>query len=54
MEEALLRLCRDDALRARLGQQARRTIGEKSLTWARNAERVAELAAAAIGRRGPR
>ena len=54
MEEALLRLCGDDALRARLGQQARRTIDEKSLTWSRNAERVVELAEAAIRRRGHR
>jgi glycosyltransferase involved in cell wall biosynthesis len=54
MEDALLHLCRDDALRARLGQQARRTIEENSLTWAHNAERVAELAAAAIRRRGQR
>ena len=54
MEEALLRLCADGALRARLGQQARRTIDAKSLTWSRNAERVAELAEAAIRRRGHR
>jgi glycosyltransferase involved in cell wall biosynthesis len=54
MEKALLCLCRDDALRARLGQQARRTIEEKSLTWSHNAERVAELAAAAIGSCGHR
>jgi glycosyltransferase involved in cell wall biosynthesis len=54
MEEALLRLCGDDTLRARLGQQARRTIDEKSLTWSRNAERVVELAEAAIQRRGHR
>lgn len=54
MEEALLRLCRDGALRARLGQQARRTIEEKSLTWSHNAERVVELAKAAIRRRGHR
>jgi glycosyltransferase involved in cell wall biosynthesis len=51
MEEALLRLCRDGTLRARLGQQARRTIEDKSLTWSHNAERVAELAEAAIRRR---
>lgn len=48
MEEALLRLCGDDALRARLGQQARRTISEKNLTWSRNAERVLALAEAAM------
>lgn len=48
MEDALLRLCRDDALRTRLGQEARRTIDEKSLTWSRNAERVIALAEAAM------
>lgn len=54
MEDALLRLSRDAALRARLGQQARRTIEAKSLTWSHNAERVIALAEAAIRARGAR
>jgi glycosyltransferase involved in cell wall biosynthesis len=48
MEEALLALCNDPALRSWLGEEARRTIAEKSLTWDRNAERVVALANAAI------
>ena len=51
MEAALLRLCEDDALRARIGAQAHDTIHEKSLTWSRNAERVIALAEAAIRQR---
>jgi glycosyltransferase involved in cell wall biosynthesis len=50
MEAAILRLCEDAALRRRIGAQAHATIGEKSLTWSRNAERVATLAEAAIRR----
>ncbi|PPQ38174.1 glycosyltransferase family 4 protein [Rhodopila globiformis] len=49
LEDALLRLCGDAALRQRLGEQAKRTITEKSLTWDRNAERVVAIAEAAIG-----
>jgi glycosyltransferase involved in cell wall biosynthesis len=52
MEEALLRLCGDAGLRARIGIEAHRTIDEKSLTWSGNAERVVELAEAAL-RGGP-
>jgi glycosyltransferase involved in cell wall biosynthesis len=48
MEETLLRLCSDAALHRRLGEQACRTINEKSLTWDRNAERVVAIADAAI------
>ncbi|HEV2673685.1 MAG TPA: glycosyltransferase family 4 protein [Aliidongia sp.] len=48
LEETLLRLCTDPALRTRLGQQAPKTIVEKSLTWGRNAERVVAIAEAAI------
>jgi glycosyltransferase involved in cell wall biosynthesis len=48
LESALLRLCDDAALRLRLGASARRTIVEKSLTWDRNAERVAAIAESAI------
>nr|WP_294507872.1 glycosyltransferase family 4 protein [uncultured Rhodopila sp.] len=55
LEAALVRLCCDAALRARLGQAAHRTIAAKSLTWDRNAERVVEIAAAAISlAKGPR
>jgi glycosyltransferase involved in cell wall biosynthesis len=48
LEAVLLRLCEDTALRARLGEAARATITEKSLTWDRNAERVAAIAETAI------
>ena len=48
MEAAVLRLCEDNALRARVGTQAGVTIEEKSLTWKHNAERVVALAEAAI------
>jgi glycosyltransferase involved in cell wall biosynthesis len=51
MEAALLRLCGDAGLRARLGIEAHRTIEKKSLTWSRNAERVVELAEAVLRRR---
>jgi len=44
MEEALLTLCGDAALRGWLGAAAHRTIAEKSLTWDRNAERVVAIA----------
>jgi glycosyltransferase involved in cell wall biosynthesis len=48
LETVLLRLCTDAALRSRLGDFARQTISEKSLTWNRNAERVLAIAEAAI------
>ena len=48
LEQTLLRLCGDAALRTRIGQAARQTIATKSLTWNRNAERVAAIAQAAI------
>jgi glycosyltransferase involved in cell wall biosynthesis len=48
LETVLLRLCVDAALRARLGDSARQTISDKSLTWNRNAERVLAVAEAAI------
>jgi len=51
LEAALLRLCTDPALRARLGDSARRTIGERSLTWSGNAERVLAIAEAIISPR---
>jgi glycosyltransferase involved in cell wall biosynthesis len=45
LERAILALCEDAGLRARLGRQARRTILEHPYTWAHNAARVAALAA---------
>lgn len=44
MREAIGRLVGDAALRARLAEAAYQTVGERQLTWRRNAERVAELA----------
>ncbi|WP_428488846.1 glycosyltransferase family 4 protein [Rhodopila sp.] len=52
LEQTLLRLCADAGLRARLGEAARQTITTKSLTWNRNAERVAAIAQAAIAQAG--
>ena len=46
LEEALLRLCTDAPLRARLGTAAQAVIAAKSLTWDHNAERVAAIAEA--------
>lgn len=43
----LARLCADGDLRRQLAAEARATIGRRGLTWRSNAERVAELAAAA-------
>jgi len=40
---ALLRLCRDPDLRARIGAAASRSILEKGLTWENNAKRVVAL-----------
>lgn len=48
LEARLLRLCRDPALRSRLGSSARQTIVQKSLTWNRNAERVIDIAQALL------
>jgi glycosyltransferase involved in cell wall biosynthesis len=48
MDAALLRLCTDAALRARLGAAARATIGARSLTWGENAERVVGIAGEAV------
>jgi glycosyltransferase involved in cell wall biosynthesis len=48
LETALARLCNDPALRVRLGESAHQTITTKSLTWDRNAERVAAIAEIAI------
>jgi glycosyltransferase involved in cell wall biosynthesis len=43
LEDALARLCADDALRARLGEAARRSIDAQGLTWRANAERITAL-----------
>ncbi|HEY1414085.1 MAG TPA: glycosyltransferase family 4 protein [Rhodopila sp.] len=48
LEEALLQLCLDATLRARLGESARQTIAAKSLTWSSNARRVVAIAEAAV------
>jgi glycosyltransferase involved in cell wall biosynthesis len=44
LQEALTRVCADEALRVRLGEAARATIGRLGLTWSANARRVATLA----------
>ncbi len=41
---SLLRLCRDDVLRAKLGRGARETLIRRRFTWRDNAERIAALA----------
>ncbi|MGZ5927587.1 MAG: glycosyltransferase family 4 protein [Rhizomicrobium sp.] len=48
LEAALLKLCADDGLRARLGTAARETIVRKSLTWMGSAERVVAVAQAIL------
>jgi len=48
LETTLLRLCTDAALRTRLGNFARQSITEKSLTWSRNAERILAIAKATV------
>ncbi len=48
LEAALLRLCEDAPLRARLGRAGPDTIRSRSLTWARNAERIAALGQALL------
>lgn len=40
---ALDRLCRDAGLRKRLGENARKTIAEKGMSWESNARRVLDL-----------
>jgi glycosyltransferase involved in cell wall biosynthesis len=51
LEEALLQLCGDAALRARLGQSAKETISLKALTWGHNAQRVVAIAQTELARR---
>jgi glycosyltransferase involved in cell wall biosynthesis len=43
LSQTIERVCGDEALRQRIGRQARRTIEERRLTWDHNAERVIEL-----------
>ena len=50
LESALLRVCAEPGLRARLTARAPATIESKSLTWSRNAERVAEIASRLVAR----
>lgn len=52
LERALTGVCRDDALRSRLGNSARETIDRRQLTWIGNARKVATLAEQAISRHG--
>ena len=47
------RLCRDPALRGRLGAAARRTIVEGDFTWDGNARRIEALFVRSTGREGP-
>ncbi len=42
-KDAVKRVCSDAALRARLGEAARRTIEQRGLTWTGNAQRVTQL-----------
>ena len=42
-DEALLRLCESRDLRNLLGSRAKKTIQQRKLTWADNAERVADI-----------
>jgi glycosyltransferase involved in cell wall biosynthesis len=42
--DALDRLASNPELRARLGDAARRSVGDRGLTWAGNAEKVTALA----------
>jgi glycosyltransferase involved in cell wall biosynthesis len=46
LAKAIDRLCRDPALRARIGDGAQRTIRSRRLTWRDNATRVVEISTA--------
>lgn len=50
LENALDRICRDGALRERLGQAARQTIAARQLTWLDNARRITDLGEQLVGR----
>jgi glycosyltransferase involved in cell wall biosynthesis len=54
MALAVERMCRDPALRERLGSAARATIAARDLTWAANARRIVELAGQQLQRRSQR
>jgi glycosyltransferase involved in cell wall biosynthesis len=43
LEEAVAALVRDDGLRRRLGEEARRTIERRGLTWEGNAARIVQV-----------
>lgn len=45
---ALTRLCTDETLRRKVGQQARLTVEERPLTWANNATRIESLGKALL------
>jgi glycosyltransferase involved in cell wall biosynthesis len=47
LEEAVVRLAKDEALRQRLGSAARAMISERGLTWRNNAVRVSAMGAQA-------
>lgn len=51
MADAIVTLCADPALRQQLASRARATIDAKGLTWANNAQRVADLARRAMASR---
>jgi glycosyltransferase involved in cell wall biosynthesis len=51
MIAAVERLCRDPALRERIGRRARATIAERDLTWSANAARIETLAGKLISAR---
>jgi glycosyltransferase involved in cell wall biosynthesis len=46
---ALDRVLQDDALRRRLGVQARETVARRNLTWVGNAARIVEIANELLG-----
>jgi glycosyltransferase involved in cell wall biosynthesis len=48
---ALTRLCTDQALRQKVGRQARLTVEERPLTWANNAARIEALGKALLAAR---
>lgn len=53
LQQALTRLCADEALRDRLSKAAHETITRRDLTWAGNARRVVALARALATKPGP-
>ena len=51
LETALRRLVSDEALRLRLGTEARRTIQRRGLTWDGNAAKIVQVAAELLAER---